>query len=602
MPNARPAAEPSSTQGLHDAMEASAPAMPSGSPWQFQMAFQPVVRLSTQRVVAHEALMRPQDGASPLRVLDQARRDGRLGEVEVLAARQAAAQFDFSTGGRLLVNLSAHAILQSTLRPQQVLETLQRSGHDLGRFVIEITERDIVENAGELAHALGFLRAAGVRIALDDFGNGHSNFELWHELAPEFVKLDKYLIHHIADSQGRLSIVKALVSVAESLGTELIAEGVERPEDLRIVQDLGIAFAQGYLLGRPSFTVAQEVPEGVFQSSRARLPVPPRETRPSGYRRINAAHLLIEAPSISSLATNLDAEQIFRANPQLPALPVVDAQGKPLGLLNRRVFNERMAAPFARELTGKKPCVLHMHASPVVCDVGQSIDEMSQILLGEDQRYLSDGFIITEQGRYRGVGASEALVRRVTELRIEAARYANPLTLLPGNIPITEHITRLLEGRQRFAAAYCDLNSFKPYNDQYGYFRGDRMIQLVASTLLRHADPQWDFVGHVGGDDFVVLLQSEDWEARCQRIVAEFNASAQALFEPQDLARGAFEGEDRAGRFTTFALTTLAIGVVCAGVGRFTGAEQIASLAASAKRHAKRHQQGLYVMPQDTTA
>ena len=104
-----------------------------------------------------------------------------------------------------------------------------------------------------------------------------------------------------------------------------------------------------------------------------------------------------------------------------------------------------MAVPFARELNGRKSCVLLMHASPIVCDVGQSIDAMSEILLGEDQRYLSDGFIITRDGRYLGVGTGEALVRRVTELRIEAARYANPLTLLPGNIPISEHIGRLLE-------------------------------------------------------------------------------------------------------------------------------------------------------------
>ena len=75
-----------------------------------------------------------------------------------------------------------------------------------------------------------------------------------------------------------------------------------------------------------------------------------------------------------------------------------------------------------------------------------------------------------------------ALVRRVTELRIDAARYANPLTQLPGNIPITEHVRRLVETGQGFVACYCDLNHFKPYNDQYGYFLGDRMIQLVDIT------------------------------------------------------------------------------------------------------------------------
>ena len=566
-------------------------------PGGMRAVFQPIVRLEDHRVVAHEGLMRDAAQAcTPLQLLDEARVVGRLGEVETHAARVIAQAFDFDRGGRLLVNLSAQAILQGALRPQQVIESLQTAGRDLSRFVIEITERDVVEDVGRMADALGYLRAAGIRIALDDFGNGHSNFELWHELNPEYVKLDRYLIHQISESPGRLSIVKALVQVAESLGADLIAEGVERLEDLVIIRDLGIRYAQGFLLGRPHAQVTESVPEEVRQASQEKLPVWPRSGRRSAFPKVTAAHLLIEAPWIPQHGTNFEAEQMFRQHPDLPALPVLDDEHRPLGLINRRVFNERMAVPFAREQMGRKSCIKLMHASPIMADVAQSIDAMSEILLGEDQRYLSDGFIITRDGRYAGVGTGEALVRRVTELRIEAARYANPLTLLPGNIPIAEHITRLIEARQPFMAAYCDLNHFKPYNDQYGYFRGDRMIRLVASTLLAHAEPRWDFVGHVGGDDFVVLLQSDDWEQRCREMIHEFNTASRALFDEADLARGVLEAEDRAGRYATFPLTTLTIGVAAACPGRFANAEEVASQAAAAKRWAKRNNESLHVL------
>ena len=566
-------------------------------PGGLRAVFQPIVHLEDLRVVAHEGLMRHAKGRmTPLQLLDLARDAGRLGELETQAARTLVSAFDFDRGGRLLLNLSAHAILQGTLRPQQIIESLQLAGRDLSRFVIEITERDIVEDVGRLADALGYLSAAGIRIALDDFGNGHSNFELWHELGPEYVNLDRYLIHDIAQSPGRLSIVRALVQVAESLGTDLIAEGVEHVQDLAIIQDLGIRYAQGYLLGRPAERATEAVPDDLRLASLEKLPVWPRSGRRSSFPKVTAAHLLIEAPSITDDASNFDAEQLFRQHPDLQALPVVDGDRRPLGLINRRVFNERMAVPFARELLGRKPCIKLMHASPIMADVAQNIDAMSEILLGEDQRYLSDGFIITRDGRYAGVGTGEALVRRVTELRIEAARYANPLTLLPGNIPIAEHIARLIDAQQPFMAAYCDLNHFKPYNDQYGYFRGDRMIRLVASTLLRHAEPQWDFVGHVGGDDFVVLFQSDDWERRCREMVSEFNAASLALFDEADRARGVLEGEDRAGRYATFPLTTLTIGVAPASRGRFTTAEEVASQAAAAKRQAKRLNVGLHVL------
>lgn len=567
------------------------------TPGGIRAVFQPIVRLDDNHIVGHEGLMRDTlRRSTPLELLDLARLAGRLGELETHAVKVIAQSFDFERGGRLLVNLSAQAILQGAVRPQEVIESLQFSGRDLSRFVIEITERDIVEDVGRLADALGYLRGAGIRIALDDFGNGHSNFELWHELSPEYVKLDRFLVHNIAESAGRLSIVKALVQVAESLGTDLIAEGVERMQDLAIIKDLGIGYAQGYLLGQPSPRVASIVPQEVRDAPAQKLPVWPRSGRGSGFPKVTAAHLMIQAPSITDAASNFEAEQIFRAFPDLTALPVLDGERRPVGLINRRVFNERMAVPFARELIGRKSCAQLMHESPIVAEVGQSIDAMSEILLGEDQRYLSDGFIITRDGRYAGVGTGEALVRRVTELRIEAARYANPLTLLPGNIPISEHILRLIDGGQPFAAAYCDLNHFKPYNDQYGYFRGDRMIRLVASTLIKHVDASWDFIGHVGGDDFIVLLQSEDWQRRCADIVTDFNASCLALFDAEDLARGALEGEDRAGRYATFPLTTLTIGAVWVQPDQFANAEEVASQAASAKRHAKKQNLGFHVL------
>ena len=559
--------------------------------------FQPIFSCFDGALFAHEALMRFQDAqANPLRVLELARQRGRLGEVETLAARIAATQFDPTCAGLVFINLSSHAILQGAVRPQQVLDSLGASTLDPSRFVIELTDRDIVEDAGQLADALGYLRAKGVRLALDDFGNGHSNFELWHELAPEFVKIDRFLIDGIASSASRLAIVKALIEVASSLGSELIAEGLEQERDLLLVRDLGIAYGQGYLLGRPSLQLQRHRSPVITSLEAAKVPVRPMLTRFGGIRQVSAAHLLVDAPTLSPDQTNQEVEQAFIQRPDLHALAVVNVDGEPVGLVNRRAFTERMARPFARELLGRKPCSELMHGHPIMCDVRDGIADLADILRGEDQRYLADGFVITDGGRYRGLGTGEALVRRVTELRIESARYANPLTLLPGNIPIKEHIERLLDSRRPFVAAYGDLNHFKPFNDQYGYFRGDRMIQLAAELHVRNAEPNSDFVGHVGGDDFVVLFQSEDWLQRCHRIITEFNEAARHLFDSEDVRRGVLVGEDRAGRPATFPLTTLCIGAVHARPGAFREAEEVASLAATAKRRAKRDQLGVHLL------
>lgn len=558
-------------------------------PGELYPVYQPVVQLHDLKVVAHEGLMRLcEPTCSPLKLLDLARAQGRLGELESLAVRVVAQGYDYASPDvHLMVNISSKAILQHSVRPDDILRILASSGVDLGRFVIELTERDITEDVGHLAEAVGYLRASGIRVALDDFGNGHSNFEMWHELCPELVKIDRYLIDGIADSAGKLAIVKALLAVAEATGAEMIAEGIEREADLVVVRDLGIRYGQGYLLGRPVPQPTYDVALDLAAVLGTKIRVLPQSRRSTDNRRIHASHLLVDAAAVNADVNNEEVVRLFREQPELHALPVVDEGHRPLGLINRRVFAEKYAQPYARELYGRRSCTTFMHARPMVCDINEPLESMTSILRGEDQRYLSDGFVITEQGRYRGLGTGEALVRRVTEQRIEAARYANPLTFLPGNIPVTEHIARLLDSNRSFVAAYCDLNHFKPFNDQYGYFRGDRMILLLAQTVLRNVESSVDFAGHIGGDDFVVLFQSDDWEHRCHSIVDMFNEAARDLFDAEDVARGGLESEDRQGHRMFFPLSTLSIGAAIIRAGTIASPEEVASLAAAAKRQAK---------------
>jgi diguanylate cyclase (GGDEF) domain len=562
--------------------------------------FQPVIRVEDGQVVAHEGLIRcalPQLDLTPTDLLDLARTRGRLGEFELMAVHRVAERFvELGLPGRLLVNLSAQAVMHEGLAAEDVITALSVPGLDLGRVTIELTERDIVENAAKLAHALGYLRARGVRVALDDFGNGHSNFEMWNEIHPEVVKIDRYLINGLAHSAERLAIVRALCSVAETLGADLVGEGVEEEADLRMLRELGIPYAQGFLIARPLAEPTPDIPEHVAAAlRRAHVPVPPRPSGPVSARPLTAGHMLIEAPSLAPRQTNDEIADVFAAHPRLHAVAIVDA-GVPLGIVNRRTFTERMAQPFARELFGRKPCTSFMHAEPLLCDEEMPLQSMADILRGEDQRYLSDGFIITSGGHYLGLGTGESLVRRVTEIRVEAARYANPLTFLPGNLPVTEHIGRLLQAGRPFAAAYFDLDNFKPFNDQYGYFRGDEMIRLLASVLTGDLRHDGDFVGHIGGDDFMVVFQGGDWAARCDDMRRRFNAMSGNLFDDADRERGGIESDDRHGHRRFFPITTVAVGVAWYADSFPADAESVASLAASAKRMAKNDGLGMHIV------
>ncbi len=160
------------------------------------------------------------------------------------------------------------------------------------------------------------------------------------------------------------------------------------------------------------------------------------------------------------------------------AVAVVE-NGRPVGLISRHAFVDAYAFPYRRELHGRKTCMEFANQTPVVVEQGATMEQLMSLLKLGDQRYLSEGLVIVNQGQYVGLATGEDLVRAVTEARIEAARYANPLTFLPGNIPIDIHMNRLLESDVPFHACYCDLNSFKPFNDVYGYWQGDKMIRRM---------------------------------------------------------------------------------------------------------------------------
>ena len=564
--------------------------------------FQPIADLRDGSVHAHEALVRgPVDSrlAMPDALFAVAHHEGCGFELEVESVKQALRAWSGSRRtGRLFLNFSADSLVRM-LRERSIKDVLQiasEQGVAPSMLVIELTEHEQVRDFDALLATCTTLRRHGVTIALDDFGDGRSSLRLWSELKPDIVKIDKYFLKDLARHGDKLQTLRALLQIAETFGSRLVAEGLEGAEELRLARDLGITFGQGWALGRPlPQPVEQLLPLAQSVLASPDIAVFPELKRASN-SGFTASRLLITAPSIPPTATHDAVYEMLREPDALHALAVVE-DDKPIALVNRSQFIANYARPYFKELYGNKPCTLFASLSPLTIELHTGIEELTNVLTSGDQRYLTEGFVITEGGRYKGLGTGQQLVRAVTEARIEAARHANPLTFLPGNIPITDHIERLLASGRDFVAGYADLNHFKPYNDQYGYWRGDEMIRLVAGVLGAQCDPRCDFVGHVGGDDFVILFQSSDWQERCHRIVAIFNEKAKELFDAEALAAGGIHAEDRHGDMRFHPCTTLCIGAVPVQPGRFDHAEDVASAAASAKRQAKRD--NLSVVVQD---
>lgn len=187
----------------------------------------------------------------------------------------------------------------------------------------------------------------------------------------------------------------------------------------------------------------------------------------------------------------------------------------------------------------------------------------------------------------------EELLARVANMleTSQAQREANPLTGLPGNLAIAREVQRRLTNGTPFGAMYLDIDHFKGFNDHYGYARGDRAISLLAHVLCetvdRLGDPG-DFVGHIGGDDFVVICRSDRAEAIARAVVHDFKSGVAALHDAGDLAAGYLLTRSRTGEIAKVPLLSLTVALIAEAAGRFSHHAAMSDALAELKHHGKR--------------
>lgn len=183
---------------------------------------------------------------------------------------------------------------------------------------------------------------------------------------------------------------------------------------------------------------------------------------------------------------------------------------------------------------------------------------------------------------------------------LNSNRTVSPLTGLPGNVQIQSEIKRRLDLGKKFAMLYADLDNFKAYNDTYGFSKGDEIIKFTARILTKHVlegkSHEGNFVGHIGGDDFIAIVEGDDYEKICQNIIVEFEANVENYFTKEDFSRGFMEVENRKGIMEQFPLTSLSIGVVEVTKQRFKNTIEIGEAGAQVKHLAKTIYGSTYVI------
>lgn len=178
-------------------------------------------------------------------------------------------------------------------------------------------------------------------------------------------------------------------------------------------------------------------------------------------------------------------------------------------------------------------------------------------------------------------------------------RTISPLTGLPGNVQIHAELKKRLLNHEEFAVLYLDLDNFKPYNDVYGFLKGDQVIQYTAEVIIKCVHESVDtsaFIGHIGGDDFLAIVPYLDVEPLCQSIIATFDSGIKRFFTAEDMAKGYIESVNRKGETDIFPITGISIGTVIVDRNRFSNILQISEVGTQVKHMAKSIQGSSYAI------
>lgn len=543
--------------------------------------FQPIVDLKQRTVFAFEALTRGPENSklySPLNLFYSAEKNDCLLEMDLLARKTAIKNFANMASvhnykAKLFINVSAQSMLSMHHKSGETLNQLSQNQMDLNQVVIEITELHPIDDIEPFLNAVNHYRSMGFEVALDDLGAGYNGLKLWSEVKPDYVKIDKHFICGIDVHADKYRFMETIHNLARASGAKIIAEGVETESELKVLEKIGIDYAQGFLLKHPSPLPSLKL-EYEWQTKRAE-----KFSQKESIGCICTPH-----PSIASNSTVKEVSEFLLENPDIEFLPVLSNK-QPAGIIWRNTLMNLLASPFGRDLHLKKPITHFIDDKALAYDASTALVTVSRDITSHGD-FNRSALLITQNGKYLGIGTFMNLLEKITDLKVESAKYANPLSGLPGNVPIQTRLQDLIDQKISFNVIYVDVDNFKPYNDYYSFEQGDQVITTIASVLQSATIGKDCFIGHIGGDDFVILTE-ENYQPICERTLNEFSLVIDDFYHQEDQLRGGITAFDREGKKKVYPMMSLSLGVLKVAPGVFEHRQKLSSIATKAKKGAK---------------
>ncbi|MBO9598960.1 MAG: GGDEF domain-containing protein [Cohnella sp.] len=514
---------------------------------------------------------------------DEANRQGKLFEAD-RAFREAAIRGLPSRNGdvKLFLPVPAAVVFDTRLYTGSTLRRIESAGLRPEHVVLVLFGGE-GEDGTALKAALGHYRAQGFRIALSGITASRSDLHRMIALQPDYAMLNASALGNDASNTVEESLLQAMTALARKEQIVLIACGIHREDALSPLIASGVSYGHGTWIGEDRHRTDQQAVSPHVQR-RIRSEVGRRYRGAAG----SLAQLAIPVVQFVRETPVSEIARHFELHRETQAIVVTDNR-KPIGLVMKEKLHQMLSGQFGLPLYWNRPVGKIMDAHPMIVDEEVPVDQVSQMAMAREPDKLYDAVIVTRSGIVSGIVFIRAMLEWVTRTRVESAQWANPLTGLPGNVPIQRELIRRLAEGKPFAIWYADLDHFKWYNDQYGFHSGDEVIRYTAEALsetVREHDPKEGgecFVGHVGGDDFIVFTDYPDPVAAAKQTLKRFERGI-----------GAFVGRktgvvvsDRNGRAVEGAGVTLSLSLLVFESSDGWTPESVSERSAHLKKKAK---------------
>ncbi len=502
---------------------------------EIRILFQPLISLQSGEIVGYEALTRgPKDSyfERPDQLFDFAKETNLLLDLERLCRKQALVKAEsFLAGKKLSLNVSPEVIEANDFKKGVTQEIISKLGIEKQNIIFEITEKTAINNFDIFHKTLKHYYEQGYQIAVDDVGSGYANLQTISKLHPQYIKLDMSLIRNINLNSTKEALIRALIDFAHQVNTKVVAEGIETYDELEKLIELGVDYGQGYLIQHP---VGH--PEPITDKLRRFITWKNNrlESRFS-INELDIEDIVRHDATLQKEDLVEEAVKYFEEDPYLNGIVIVDEKDYPIGLVMKDELYYRLGKRFGVSLFIKKPIKSVMDKHPLIVEANDSIERVSKKAMSRDENKLYHYIIVTKDEKYIGTLSVRRLLESMTKLQVDIAQNLNPLTGLPGNTLIQQRLDKILKKKQPFAILYIDLDNFKAFNDHYGFENGDQLIKLTANILNEVADGE-DFIGHIGGDDFLIVTTPKKGEELSKRIIKRYEREvAQELMVNENL-------------------------------------------------------------------